>query len=55
MATVRFGSPHAEVDAIVRGTPNHGHHRYERGDADWSHAPDTATIEERLVVRVATE
>ncbi|MFC3958596.1 right-handed parallel beta-helix repeat-containing protein [Halovivax cerinus] len=36
---------------MVRKTHNHGLHVYERGDTDWTHAPDMETIERRLVVR----
>ncbi|WP_135366305.1 polysaccharide deacetylase family protein [Halosimplex halophilum] len=36
---------------MVERTPNHDLHRYEPGETDWTHSPDMATIEERLVVR----
>jgi hypothetical protein len=36
---------------MVRKTPNHGLNKWEKGDPDWTHAPDMQTIEERLVIR----
>lgn len=36
---------------MVERTENHELHVYDRGDTDWTHAPDMRTIERRLVVR----
>lgn len=36
---------------MVDQTPNHELNQYRPGDTDWTHAPDMATIEERLVIR----
>lgn len=38
---------------MVENTPNHGLHKYAKGDQDWTHSPDMQTIEERLVIRDA--